>query len=468
MSFRGFGALSALEIAGGVTHGESVVAGHVARAEARSAEAGFDNGTALYQRGGVPVFDECQIGGLTAGIDGEIESSVPRIFVFENVGGGGDIVVSAARATRDYALRNHDFAVLDFVGEAVFAAFQSQQLAPLFFRLAEDFFGICDDVGEFIHVGRVERQRNHRFDKREVYDDGGVVKRTFLRHHGFVFLFSAEKREVLPHFFVGAPHGTQTRTLRGHDVYAVAVLYGKSAYTLSHELENGVFDETVCKHRADERKRNVLRPDPLPDFTFELDGYHFGICNVVCTFEQLFDKFGTSLSYCHCAQRAVSRVAVAAENHFAGSGEHFAHIAVNDGNVGGNVYSAVLLGGGKPENVVVLVDCAAHRAKAVVAVGEHIRQRELFETACARRLDYADISDVVRSHGVEAQTQCGVVARRVVRGQHGICHCAFFGGRKRSAFFGRTESAVLVNGRLIDKFNHKYLVRGQLYYVRAY
>ena len=58
-----------------------------------------------------------------------------------------------------------------------------------------------------------------------------------------------------------------------------------------------------------------------------------------------------------------------------------AGVLVDDGLVGGDVDAAVLLGGGQAEDVVVLVDGAAHGAEAVVTVGQHIGHGELLQAA---------------------------------------------------------------------------------------
>ena len=74
---------------------------------------------------------------------------------------------------------------------------------------------------------------------------------------------------------------------------------------------------------------------------------------------------------------------VGAEDHLAAARLHLAHVLVDDGDVRGHEDSAVLLRGGKPEDVVVLVDGAADGAQGVVAVGEHVGDGELGH---ARRL----------------------------------------------------------------------------------
>ena len=89
--------------------------------------------------------------------------------------------------------------------------------------------------------------------------------------------------------------------------------------------------------------------------------------------------------------------------------------------------AAVFLCGGQTEAVVVLIDGAAHSAQAVVAVGEHIRDGELFQPGCTRRLDNADKSDVMAGHGVKLDLQVICIAAGVMRLQDAIGHGAGLG-----------------------------------------
>ena len=175
---------------------------------------------------------------------------------------------------------------------------------------------------------------------------------------------------------------------------------------------------------SDERESDVLRTDALSDLALELHRDHLRISDVVCPAQQLFDKLRTALAHRHGAQRAVAGVAVAAEDHLAGSSEHLAHIAVYDRRIRGDIDAAVLLCRGQTEDVVVLVDGASHRAQTVVAVGQHVRDGETLQPASSRGLYYAHISDVVGCHGIESDLEGAVVRGGVVRRQHAVRHGA--------------------------------------------
>ena len=76
---------------------------------------------------------------------------------------------------------------------------------------------------------------------------------------------------------------------------------------------------------------------------------------------------------------------------------------MNDGRVSRHKLPAETPGRRKAENMVVLVDGAAHRAEAVVAVRQHVRNGERLKSARESRLNDAHVGDVVRCESVEPQ-----------------------------------------------------------------
>ena len=71
---------------------------------------------------------------------------------------------------------------------------------------------------------------------------------------------------------------------------------------------------------------------------------------------------------------------IGAQDHGAALRHLLSCIGVDDGLVGRHVDTAVLLGGGEAEHVVILVDSAAHRAQGVVAVGQHVGNRKFLQS----------------------------------------------------------------------------------------
>ena len=69
------------------------------------------------------------------------------------------------------------------------------------------------------------------------------------------------------------------------------------------------------------------------------------------------------------------------------------------------INAAVLFGTCQSKHVVILVDGAAYGAKAIVAVGQHIRDREFLKPRCSCCLDDTNVSDVMGSQFVKLDLQ---------------------------------------------------------------
>ena len=77
--------------------------------------------------------------------------------------------------------------------------------------------------------------------------------------------------------------------------------------------------------------------------------------------------------------------------------------------------AAVFLRAGQPEHVVILIDRTAHRAEAVVAVRQHIWDREFLKTRSARRLNDPDECDVMGCQLIKLDLQVLHIAGSIVR-----------------------------------------------------
>ena len=117
--------------------------------------------------------------------------------------------------------------------------------------------------------------------------------------------------------------------------------------------------------------------------------------NVPCVAKELLNKLRSAFANAHGTHCAVTGMAVRAENHASAFCHHFTGILMDNSLVCRNIDSAVFFRCGKTENMVVLVDCSADGAKAVVAVGQGIRNGELPESAGSCSLNDAYIGDVV-------------------------------------------------------------------------
>ena len=287
-------------------------------------------------------------------------------------------------------------------------------LGGLELHLMQDVLEVLVELVDLKAVGRMERQRDHGLDTRQIDFDAAVVVGNIGGLELAVVLAATVHGQKRVRVLVGSPDARQTGGLGGHNVDAVAVVGRHARDARAHELHDLVLNVALGKDGADDGERHVVRADAGARGAREVDGNDAGIGDIVGVAQQLLCQLAAALAHGHGAQGAVAGVRVGAQDHLAATGEVLTHKGVDDGDVRRDEDAAVLLGSREAKDVVILVDGAAHGAQRVVAVGEHVGQRELLHARGARRLDDADKGDVVARHGVEANLERLGVAGRIV------------------------------------------------------
>ena len=179
----------------------------------------------------------------------------------------------------------------------------------------------------------------------------------------------------------------------------------------------------------------------LGGFPGQVDQDHLGSGDVVGVLQQLLDDLGSALAHAHGAQSAVAGVAVRTQDHPAAAGHHFTGVLVDDGLVGRDEVAAVLHGSGQAEDMVILVDGAANRTEAVVAVGHHVGHGELGQARGLGGLDDAHVGDVVGDEAVKLQVELSGLLPEVVAAEDLVSDGLFpVGGRGDG---GRDGSTLL-------------------------
>ena len=335
----------------------------------------------------------------------------------------------------------------------------AELLAGLFFHGGEQLVGMAHHLGHGIGVAGMEGQGHHGLDGGQVHADAAVEAGGLVVTQLGVIVGAAVHGQVIAHLVVRGPDGGQAGGLGGHDVDTAAVFHGKARHAGTGEFHDPVLDEAVLEHRADKGDGDVLRAHAGTGSVLQPDQNHFGTGHVIGLAQQLLDQLGAAFAHGHGAQGAVAGVAVGAQDHLAATGHHFTGVLMDDRQMGRYEDAAVLAGGGQAEEVVVLIDGAAHGAQAVVAVGERVGHGEAFQAAGAGRLDDAHIGDVVRGQGVKTQAQGGVVpGSRVVGGQdvpgQGILTGSGAVDAARRGFFLFHQGVALHNDRFVAQLDH--------------
>ncbi len=154
-----------------------------------------------------------------------------------------------------------------------------------------------------------------------------------------------------------------------------------------------------------------------------MDCDHLRAFDVIGLVQELLHQLRAALAHGHCAERAVSGMRVGAEDHAPALRQHLTRVLVDDSEVRRHIDAAVLLRGREAEHVVILVDRAADCAERIVAVREDVGHGELRKARCPRRLNDADVGDVVRSELVKTDGQLVLLPACVVRGEDLPGHC---------------------------------------------
>ena len=419
---------------------KAVVGRRVAGAEARAAECRAHNRAGLHKVVDVAAACKLECHGLARGVDRQRELAAAGVGALEHAGSLDHGVVVAARAAGDNALLHVQLAVDDLVEQAK-VRLALADLGGLELHLVQDVLEVLVELVDLKAVGRMERQRDHGLDARQIDLDAAVVVGNIGGLELAVVVAAAVHGQECARVLVGGPNARQAGSLGGHDVDAVAVVGRHARDAGAYELHDPVLNVTLGKDGADDGERHIVRANAGARGAREVDGNDAGIGNVVGVAQQLLCQLATALAHGHGAQSAVAGVRVGAQDHLATAGEVLAHKGVDDGDVRRDEDAAVLLGSRETEDVVVLVDSAAHGAQRVVAVSEYVGQRELLHARGARRLDDANEGDVVARHGVKANLECLGVTRRVMCLEDRIRDGAALGilGRLRNTALGSLD-----------------------------
>ena len=393
--------------------GQTVVGRRVAGAEARAAERRAHNRASLHKVVDIAAACKLECHGLARGIDRQRELAAAGVGALEHAGSLDHGVVVAARAAGDNALLHVQLAVDDLVEQAK-VRLTLADLGSLELHLVQDVLEVLVKLVNLKAVGRMERQRNHGLDARQVDLDAAVIVGNIGGLELAVVVAAAVHGQECVRVLVGSPDTRQAGGLGGHDVDAVAVIGRHVRNARAHELHDLVLNVTLGKDGTDDGERHVVRADAGARGAREVDGNDAGIGDIVGVAQQLLCQLATALAHGHGTQGAVAGVRVGTQDHLAAAGEVLTHKGMDDRDVRRDKDAAVLFGSREAKDVVVLVDGATHGTQRVMAVGKHVGQRELLHARGTRRLDNADKGDVVARHGVEANLERFGVAGRVV------------------------------------------------------
>ena len=168
------GTLAVGEVARGVADRKAVVGGRVASAKARAAERRAHDRAGLHKVVDIATTRKFERHGLARGIDRQRELAAAGVGALEHAGSLDHGVVVAARAAGDNTLLHVQLAVDDLVEQAK-VRLALADLGGLELDLVQDVLEVLVELVDLKAVGRMERQRDHGLDARQVDLDAAVV-----------------------------------------------------------------------------------------------------------------------------------------------------------------------------------------------------------------------------------------------------------------------------------------------------
>ena len=427
LTIAGFGTLTVGEVARGVADGQTAVCRGIACAEAGTAECGTDGGTCVDELFDSTLAEKVYHDGLAAGIDAQSKLACSGALAVQQISSFHNIGISTACTTSDGSLIGIERAVMNFAHQIQAQVRILDELLGIFLDTVQNICHICVQFTNLETIGGMERERDHTVDGGQVDVNAAVI----ISNISGVELFEISSTAMLHQegfrILVGAPDRGQAGGFRRHHIDAVAVVGGHRGNAGSDELHDFVLDVTVGKDSRNNGDGNILRSNAGIGLAVQIDCYDLRIGSIPCLLQNLLDQFAAAFTNSHRTQRTVARMGVRAEDHFAAASHRFTHILVNNAHVRRNEDAAVFLAGRQAEQMVVLIDGAAHGAQAVVAAGQHIGQRKFVQTRSPCSLDDANIGQVVACDGVKLDFQIFRVAAGIVCLQNVVSNRAFFG-----------------------------------------
>ena len=340
---------------------KAVVGRRVAGAEARAAECRAHNRAGLHKVVNIAAARKLECHGLARRIDRQRELAAAGVGALEHASSLDHGVVVAARAAGDNALLHVQLAVDDLVEQAK-VRLALADLGGLELHLMQDVLEVLVELVDLKAVGRMERQRDHGFDARQIDLDAAVVVGNIGGLELAVVVAAAVHGQECVRVLVSCPNGGKAGGLGGHDVNAVAVIGRHARDARTHKLHDPVLNVALGKDGADDGERHIVRADAGARGARKVDGDDAGIGDIVGVAQQLLCQLAAALAHGYGTQGTIAGVRVGTQDHLAAAGEVLTHKGVDDGDVRRNEDAAILLGRGKAKDVIVLVDGAAHGA----------------------------------------------------------------------------------------------------------
>ena len=251
----------------------------------------------------------------------------------------------------------------------------------------------------------MERHCDHWFNGAEINNNHTVVISNLSRIQFLVIFRSVMKGIERFDLVIGTPNGGQTGCLCCHNVDTDTEISTQVGDTRAYEFHHLVVHITVGKYFTDNSQCHVLRTHTLHRFTCQINTYNARHIDIIGSAQKLFCQLAAAFADGHCTKGTVTCMAVRSQDHAAACCQHFTGKLMDNSLMRRYINAAVFLGTGKAKHMIIFIDRTANGTKAVVAVCQYIRDRELLKSACSCCLNDTDKSDVMGCHLVKLYLQ---------------------------------------------------------------
>ena len=264
----------------------------------------------------------------------------------------------------------------------------------------------------------MEGERDHALHLVQMNSQHGVIHCAFIRCESSIILRPADVFIPCLHGVIRYPDGAEAAGFCGHHINADAVIHAHPGNTGSGKLQHLVLHKGIREGLFYQRKGDIMGADAMGNLSCYPHQHHLRGGDVISVFQQLLYQLAAAFTDTHGAVAAVSCVGVAAEDHFSAAGQLLSRKLVDDGLVCRHIDAAVLFRRGKAESMVILIDGAAHRAEAVVAVRQRVGDGKFLQPGSSRCLDDTHIGDVVGDQRIKGEMQVLLICSPVVSFQN--------------------------------------------------
>ena len=379
LSILNLGTFTVREVSGRMTNTEGIVGRSISGTKTRSAECCLHDCSCSDQGSQCSVLSQLHVNRSTCRIYTQSKCTIANTCTFQNVCSRTDIFKSTAGASCDDSLVHIQFPVMYFIFQCKINL-SIQTYLCLFLYIIQNIHQVCIQFIDGVGITRMERHSDHWTDLVQFNHDHTVIISSCTRIQLFIFFTSSMSSIEFFNLLICSPDRRQAGSFCGHNIHTDTEVSTQIGYSRSHKFHYFILNETIFEHSSDNSQSHVLRSYTWNRCSCHVYSHHTRHIDIIGFRQQLFYQLRPAFTHSHSTQSTIASMAVRTQNHLASASQHFSCILVDNCLMRRYINSAIFFSTGKAKHMVILVNGSSHCTKRVVAVGQHIRHRKLFQS----------------------------------------------------------------------------------------